>query len=65
MRDATMPHASSRLEDLAALTKVRLNALVVATTAGGYFMASPDRVDIAALVATCIGTRCTSATRIG
>lgn len=56
MRDATMTHASSRLEDLASLTKVRLNALVVATTAGGYFMASPGRFDIAALVATCIGT---------
>lgn len=56
MRDATLPHAASRLEDLAALTKVRLNALVVATTAGGYFMASPDRIDIAPLVATCIGT---------
>ena len=56
MRDATLSHTSSRLEDLAALTKVRLNALVVATTAGGYFMASPDRMDVAALVATCIGT---------
>jgi protoheme IX farnesyltransferase len=56
MREDTLPHAHSRLEDLAALAKVRLNALVVATTAGGYFMASPARVDFAALVATCIGT---------
>lgn len=56
-RDATMPHAHSRLEDLAALTKVRLNALVVATTAGGYFMASqPGHVHVHTLVATCIGT---------
>ena len=39
------------------LTKVRLNALVVATTAGGYYMAAPtSAIDPVALAVTCLGT---------
>ncbi len=45
-----------RLDDLLVLTKVRLNALVVATTAGGYYMASPPAIDLIALAVTCLGT---------
>jgi protoheme IX farnesyltransferase len=48
--------AGSRLLDLFVLTKARVNALVVATTAGGYYMAAPDRVDAIALAVTCLGT---------
>jgi len=51
-----MPRAHTKVDDLVLLTKVRLNALVVATTAGGYYMAAPPVVDYAALVVTCIGT---------
>jgi protoheme IX farnesyltransferase len=54
--DLTLPRAHTRLDDLVLLTKVRLNALVVATTAGGYYMASPRAFDPAALAATCLGT---------
>jgi protoheme IX farnesyltransferase len=46
----------SRLIDVLVLAKVRVNALVVATTAGGYYMAAPRAVDWAALAATCAGT---------
>ncbi len=42
--------------DLIVLTKVRVNALVVATTAGGYYMAAPDAVDWTTLALTCAGT---------
>ena len=42
--------------DLLVLTKVRVNALVVATTAGGYYMAAPDGVDWTTLALTCAGT---------
>jgi protoheme IX farnesyltransferase len=55
--DATLPHAhSSRIADLAVLAKVRLNSLVVATSAGGYYMGSAGAIDLGALAATCIGT---------
>ena len=56
MTDLTLPRAHTRLDDLVLLTKIRLNALVVATTAGGYYMASPNAVDVGALVTTCVGT---------
>jgi protoheme IX farnesyltransferase len=56
MTDATLPRAHTKLDDLVLLTKIRLNALVVATTAGGYYMAAPLVVDYASLVVTCLGT---------
>jgi protoheme IX farnesyltransferase len=46
----------SRLADLFVFTKVRVNVLVVATTAGGYYMASPDGMNLVVLAATVIGT---------
>jgi protoheme IX farnesyltransferase len=54
--DLTLPRAHTRLDDLVLLTKIRLNALVVATTAGGYYMAAPSAVDLGALIVTCLGT---------
>ena len=42
--------------DLLTLTKVRVNTLVVATTAGGYYMAAPAVVDWPTLVLTCLCT---------
>lgn len=56
MTDLTLPRAHTKIDDLVLLTKVRLNALVVATTAGGYYMAAPRTIDPAALAATCFGT---------
>jgi protoheme IX farnesyltransferase len=46
----------TRVSDLIALTKARVNALVVATTAGGYYLGSPGPVDMVSLAAICIGT---------
>jgi protoheme IX farnesyltransferase len=54
--DLTLPRAHTRISDLLVLTKVRLNALVVATTAGGYYMAAPAAIDAVTLVVTCLGT---------
>lgn len=48
--------ARSRITDLLILTKVRVNALVVATTAGGFYMGSPDAMNLTALAATVAGT---------
>jgi len=48
--------APSRLADLFVLTKVRLNALVVATAVGGYYMAAPDGVSPLTMVIACVGT---------
>jgi protoheme IX farnesyltransferase len=56
VNDATRPRTQSRIDDLVTLTKVRLNALVVATTAGGYYMAAPPTIDLASLAITCLGT---------
>lgn len=58
MNTASIPVAAhrSRLSDLMVLTKVRVNALVVATTAGGFYMASPDAMNLFVLTATIIGT---------
>lgn len=50
----TSPH--SKLGDLLMLAKVRVNALVVLTTAGGYYMAHPANLDLAAFALTCAGT---------
>lgn len=56
MNDLTLPRAHTKLDDLVLLTKIRLNALVVATTAGGYYMAAPKTIDPASLLTTCMGT---------
>ena len=48
------PH--SKFNDVFVLTKARLNALVVATTAGGYYMAAPATVEPLPLVVACLGT---------
>lgn len=53
---AAVASPRSRLADLFVFTKVRVNVLVVATTAGGYYMASPDGMNLAVLAATVIGT---------
>ena len=53
---STIPTVRSRLNDLFVLAKVRLNTLVVATTAGGYYMAAPGDVSPLALAVTCLGT---------
>ena len=44
------------IRDLIVLTKVRVNALVVATTAGGYYMAAPAAIDWVTLILTCVFT---------
>jgi len=54
--DLTLPRAHTKVDDFVLLTKIRLNALVVATTAGGYYMAAPKSVDAASLLVTCLGT---------
>lgn len=56
MNAVTLTRTYSKVDDLVLLTKLRLNSLVVATTAGGYYMASPKAVDPAALAVTCLGT---------
>ncbi|MEX2272110.1 MAG: heme o synthase [Vicinamibacterales bacterium] len=58
MKAAAVPIAvpRSRLADFFVFTKVRVNALVVATTAGGFYMASPDALNVALLIGTVIGT---------
>ena len=56
MSDLTLSRTHTRLDDLVVLTKIRLNALVVATTAGGYYMAAPASIDLASLAITCLGT---------
>ena len=62
---ATVPHAcestaevrpSARTADLVALTKPRLNLLILVTTLAGLYLASPDGVSIAVLVHTLAGT---------
>lgn len=46
----------SRLADWITLAKIRVNALVVATTAGGYYMAAFGDIDLVRLFVTCAGT---------
>jgi protoheme IX farnesyltransferase len=59
-RLTTRAHAAggppSRVADWITLAKVRVNTLVVATTAGGFYMGSRDPLDVMALVLTCAGT---------
>jgi protoheme IX farnesyltransferase len=45
----------SKVADVLVLAKVRVNALVVATTAGGYYMAA-DTLSLGTLAAGCLGT---------
>ena len=52
----TLSPVRSRLSDILVLAKVRLNSLVVATAAGGYYMAAPGDVSPLALGVTCLGT---------
>lgn len=58
MSSAAVPVTStrSRLADLIVFTKVRVNSLVVATTAGGFYMGSPDAMNVPVLIATVAGT---------
>jgi protoheme IX farnesyltransferase len=44
------------MADWITLAKIRVNALVVATTAGGYYMAAQTEVDLVRLAVTCAGT---------
>ena len=53
---AALPQAPSKFHDLFVLTKARLNALVVLTTAGGYYLGAPAAIDLVALAVTSIGT---------
>jgi protoheme IX farnesyltransferase len=55
---ATEPDASkgSRVMDFVALTKPRLNLLVLLTTLGGVYIAAPDGVSVALVLHTMIGT---------
>lgn len=46
----------SRVADWITLAKVRVNTLVVATTAGGYYMGERDPLDWVAMAITCAGT---------
>jgi protoheme IX farnesyltransferase len=56
MSTATTAAPPSRIADWITLAKIRVNTLVVATTAGGYYMASQGDVDLARLAITCAGT---------
>ncbi len=51
-----MPSTPSRVADWITLAKIRVNTLVVATTAGGYYMATDGDVDLLRLGVTCAGT---------
>lgn len=51
-----MAAAPSRVGDWITLAKIRLNTLVVATTAGGYYMAAFGDIDLLRLAVTCLGT---------
>jgi protoheme IX farnesyltransferase len=48
--------SAARWQDFVALTKPRLNLLVLATTAGGLYLAAPEGVPAALLVHTLLGT---------
>ena len=53
---ATLTAPPSRIADWITLAKIRVNTLVVATTAGGFYMAAPGEVDLLRLLITCAGT---------
>src|SRR5688572_801341 len=46
----------SRIADWITLAKIRVNTLVVATTAGGYYMGARGDLDLLRLAVTCAGT---------
>jgi protoheme IX farnesyltransferase len=50
---AVMP---SKVKDILTLAKPRVNTLVVATTAAGYYMAGPTELDLVTLALVCAGT---------
>src|SRR5882672_6601987 len=60
MKDAAVPasHAESKrtLADYLALTKPRLNVLVVATSAAGFYLGAGTSINTFTLVATVAGT---------
>lgn len=58
MKAAAVPvdGSRSRFADFLVFTKVRVNALVVATTAGGFYMGSPDALNLVVLAGTVAGT---------
>ena len=49
-------HAPTVMGDVLTLAKVRLNALVVATAAGGFYMAGPGSGSLGLLLLTAVGT---------
>ena len=51
-----LPVARNRASDFVALTKPRLNLLVVATTAAGYYLGTSSDLDLLAFVNTVAGT---------
>ena len=51
-----VPSAPFKPTDLLTLTKVRVNTLVVATTAGGFWLGSQGATDPVLLLNTCLGT---------
>ena len=51
-----LPTGRTRASDFLALAKPRLNSLVIATTAVGYYMGAGNRVDVLACAHTLIGT---------
>jgi heme o synthase len=51
-----IPVSRARVADYVALTKPRLNALVVATTMAGYYLGSALGADLATLIHTTLGT---------
>ena len=51
-----VPRTPSKVADVMTLAKVRVNSLVVATAAGGFYIARRGDIDAGALIATCLGT---------
>ena len=55
--DSTVVVATpSRVADWITLAKIRLNTLVVATTAGGYYMAASGDIDLLRMAVACLAT---------
>jgi protoheme IX farnesyltransferase len=54
--DSLVLSPPSKLSDVLTLTKVRINTLVVATTAGGFCLGSPGPIDPVLLINACAGT---------
>ncbi len=53
---AIVPHGRSKAADALTLAKIRVNTLVVATAAGGYYLASTGEMNVLGLVTACVGT---------